>query len=273
MSVPVNQAIWGDARIDVYRHVNKYRGTSLFGSKKRHLCYACIHTNFYGGGQTEITFPKRKLDIQSKDKANRSTDANFALTMHISPPEVQVSMLIHLEMEMRNLFLKHGTRRSIPKGDVYRLNAENHHPIVLVLQGTLDGFVDEVAEEGKVLGHHPLGACVDAVAKDGGRGGESVRRRRRPNILVAGQDSVIGASLFLSEAACTDFEARTHCEVVELYKTTEVFSKIGRLKTPGSSQSIVGRVQIALARNKNRVRDGVDINIPGMCARKKIILY
>lgn len=40
------------------------------------------------------------------------------------------------------------------------------------------------------------------------------RRVRRPNILMAGADSVISVSPFLSDAPCTVFQARTHCEVV-----------------------------------------------------------
>jgi hypothetical protein len=45
-------------------------------------------------------------------------------------------------------------------------------------------------------------------------GDEKLRRIRRPNILLAGADSVIGCSPFLSDAPCTLFEARTHCEVM-----------------------------------------------------------
>jgi hypothetical protein len=38
------------------------------------------------------------------------------------------------EEDMRNIFMEFGTRRSIPKGEIYRPTAEGHKPIALLVQ-------------------------------------------------------------------------------------------------------------------------------------------
>lgn len=41
---------------------------------------------------------------------------------------------MHYEEEMRNIFMEYGTRRSVPKGEIYRSTAEGHRPIALLVQ-------------------------------------------------------------------------------------------------------------------------------------------
>ena len=55
---------------------------------------------------------------------------------------------------------------------------------------------------------------------------DKLRRIRRPNILLAGADSVISCSPFLSDAPCTLFEARTHCEVISAPRGNPKFATL-----------------------------------------------
>ncbi len=54
---PANVMVWGDVRIDVYKHTKK-----VHESKRKAMCYMVLNTCFYGD-QTEIKFPKNKLDM------------------------------------------------------------------------------------------------------------------------------------------------------------------------------------------------------------------
>ncbi len=56
-SFPANVMVWGDMRIDLYRHAKKFNS-----SKRKAICYMVLNTCFYGD-QGEIRFPKNKLDM------------------------------------------------------------------------------------------------------------------------------------------------------------------------------------------------------------------
>lgn len=74
--------MWGDLRVDVYKHEKTGGCWAILAPEKRqHLCYLCIHVNFYPDAR-ELTFSKRKLDILSKDKIDSKVDSNFYL--HLS---------------------------------------------------------------------------------------------------------------------------------------------------------------------------------------------
>lgn len=72
------------------------------------------------------------------------------------------------------------------------------------------------AQDGHSLDHHPLGTCVESA------GGSCRNNFRKPNVLVTGVDSVLGASPFLSQAPCPEFVARSNVEVYELYKASSM---------------------------------------------------
>ena len=79
-TLPFNLQVWGDLRVDVYKHKAAKNGCWSFlpPESRKHVCFMCMHVNFYPDVR-ELTFPKRKLDILSKDKMDRQADSNFFL--------------------------------------------------------------------------------------------------------------------------------------------------------------------------------------------------
>lgn len=101
--------------------------------------------------------------------------------------------------------------RHLSAGDVIRWGTTSCEKLVLIQSGCLEGTVEEIID-GHSLDHHPLGREVDS-SKD--------RSTRRPNILVAGSDSVLGCSPFLSRAHCVEYRCRNSVCVYELSKKAD----------------------------------------------------
>jgi hypothetical protein len=78
--------VWGDLRVDVYQHKAAKNGcwSLVPPDARKHVCFMCMHVNFYPDVR-ELTFPKRKLDILSKDKMDKKTDSNFFLHLAFDP--------------------------------------------------------------------------------------------------------------------------------------------------------------------------------------------
>jgi len=76
---PVQTLVWGDVRMDFYVHKQDWMGRTT----KKLLFFNVWNTNFYPG-KTQLVFPKKKLDILSKDRKHITVDEDFELTLHIS---------------------------------------------------------------------------------------------------------------------------------------------------------------------------------------------
>jgi len=269
----VNTVVWGDVRIDFYVHQSR-------SSKRAKLFFLVFNTQFYPD-KYQINFPKFKLDMLSKDRHHIKCDHNFAVGLHFVPDKNSNAEQIKAEGDMRGLFLRHGTRRRLARGDTLSWPASHgcggDEKLVLVTGGHLEGVVEE-ADGQAVLDHHPLGREVDGRWATGGGG------VRRPNVLVAGRDAVLGASAFLSGAHCVEFRAGDNVEVYELMRSRDPMKEdspdFRQLRDTAGSAKGLGRkvydtetlckIEGMTARNMATFYRGLAVNISTQLSRTRV---
>jgi len=213
ITFPINTVVWGDVRIDCWIHKGKT------APPKKRLFFCVWNTNFYPC-KSKLEFPKRKLDILSKDKNHIKTDENFHLTLRVDS-DPQNHEQLRVESTMREILMQFGKKVVLAPGEVISWRSSSNEPLYLVTEGHLDGVIDErdFGEESQMK-HHPLGRGVETWRND--------NCRCKPNLLVAAKGHIVGSSKFLSRAKCFDYVATAGAEVYEL-KRREV--------TPQSSGS------------------------------------
>jgi hypothetical protein len=99
-------------------------------------------------------------------------------------------------------------------GDILRWGTTADEPLTLVTKGCLEGIVEEVLDPSQALDHHPLGRDVDYA-------NDRTMCVRKPNVLLAGIDTVLGCSPFLLRTSCVDYRCRGSVTVYELRRVSE----------------------------------------------------
>ena len=115
---PLNFAVWGDVRIDFYKHANSSRN-----SKKTLAFFLVFHTAFYTG-KTSIEFGKKKLDMLCKDSKGKKTDSNFEVSLRISYDQNENNLMGNEEM-FRKLVMREGTKMTFATGQTVLKANEN----------------------------------------------------------------------------------------------------------------------------------------------------
>ena len=120
---PLNSTVWGDVRLDFYKH----KSSSPF-SKKKLVFFLVFHTAFYTG-EISLEFGKKKLDILCKDNKGKSTDSNFEVDLRISY-DPNANELMSQEDKFKALVMRQGTKLSYKAGQTIIKANENQVVII-----------------------------------------------------------------------------------------------------------------------------------------------
>mmetsp|Transcript_55748 Transcript_55748/g.116628 ORF Transcript_55748/g.116628 Transcript_55748/m.116628 type:complete len:760 (-) Transcript_55748:1370-3649(-) len=214
----VNTAVWGDVRIDFFRHSD-----SSPQSNRKLAFFLGFHTGFYHGKKL-LCFPKAKLDILCKDHKHKLTDENFAVTLDVSDGQTNLEQ-IRIEARFCELVARLAFRVKFAKGDFIIKSDNTKDAIFVILSGTVEGVVEESVSN-KSLHPHPLGQCLSIPQANGrasnlkcsqGNQQKCATTERLPFACMLGPGSVIGTGHFL--AYLESMPCRAHTEV-EAYMLT-----------------------------------------------------
>ena len=115
---PLNAMVWGDVRLDFYKHADSSRH-----SKRTLAFFLVFHTAFYAG-KVSLEFGKKKLDILCKDNKGKKTDSNFEIALRISY-DSDANDLMRQEEIFKTLVMRHGTKLTFSTGQTILKPNEN----------------------------------------------------------------------------------------------------------------------------------------------------
>eukprot|EP00960_Hanusia_phi_P041507 755029-Hanusia_phi.AAC.2 len=197
VSLPVNVLVWGDVRIEFFRHKSRYK------TSPRKLAFFCIFNTSFYKQKTFVEFKKSKVDMLNKDRQHRIVPEDFSLRCNLSANPEQ-NELLQLEADFRDIFMRFGVRRTFSKGETIVEENTRKRTIFLIVSGSVEGVVNDITDGSNV---HPLGRSAAEAISFGKTMGEDCTRV--PNIYMLGPGWVVGASPFLSAANTMLFRART----------------------------------------------------------------
>jgi len=246
--LPLDVVVWGDVRVQIFRHKNKNTNSS-----RKLIAFIIFNPAFYPDKHM-IKFKKSKIDVMNKDKSNKSTTEDFSITLHISPEDAEQ---IRIEAEFREIFKLHGTRIQIPKGEWVIEEDEEAERILLITEGDVEGVVEETPDPSNV---HPLGRSAAEACSLGKQGSDYTRV---PNVCMLGVNTILGASLFLSQAPTMSFRARTNVVVYEIRKCHTQLSSRDTHDADHNHRSMSTRRNVTVD----------DVELPGISMDELAVFY
>jgi hypothetical protein len=196
---PVSASVWGDVRIDFYRHAQFEK------SSKREMCFFLVfNTSFYIGKQS-LFLKKSRIDKLGKDTQNKLVSDKFYVSIDFDemPSEQHKNRTLAHEVRLWNLVRMYGTAVRYEKGDVIVAENSLDRSLIFIDSGNVEGVCHDVHVDQCI---HPLGRTTCQAASLG------QHNERVPAITMFGSKSVVGISPFFSEGPTMCIRAR--CAVI-----------------------------------------------------------
>lgn len=199
-SVPVGLEVWGDVRIEIFRH------KSLNPKSKRKLCFFCIFNTTFYAGKRRLVLKKNKVDMLHKDKQNKLTTADFNMTLYFELSET-TSVMQRAWFESVCAYI--GKPSQYVKGEIVIGDEDfNSESFFICTRGALEGVIHGDAQSGDhKQDHHLHGLYVPE--------GREAKPKKIPCSTIQGRGTLVGSYRFFLGSSGIEYRART--DIVQGY--------------------------------------------------------
>ena len=206
---PVNVVVWGDVRIDFYRH------SRLDKQTKRRLSFFVVFNSSFYVGRPALVLKKSRIDILGKDQKHKCVSSDFWISFNFDG-RPSANSILRCEANFWSLVKQFGTPVSFVKGEIMVAENTKRRALCCIESGGAEGLCYDVMVDQYM---HPLGrtACEALSA-----GKSDSTNERVPTMTMIGARSVAGISAFLSGDNNMAYRATKHVRGFEVFRKTSV---------------------------------------------------
>ncbi len=193
-SFPVGLEVWGDVRVDIYRH------KSLNPKSRRKLSFFCIFNTAFYASKRRLVLSKNHVDMLHKDKENKLTNWDFNTTLSFHPSE-SASVRVMQRKWFESMIEYIGTGKVFKKGETIIDDMDyNGESFFYCTSGAIEAVVRGNTPKDDD-DNHPHGLYVPE--------GREAKPKKVPCSTIQGRGTMVGADRFFLGSSSIEYRART----------------------------------------------------------------